>query len=113
LIVSIDSVSFLHPSRQGDIISIKAIVSSTFSHSIEVYCTVERISNTGDSLVTNDGWITLVSVSSEDENPLKVPQLIPQSKIEKERHTLSKERKEQRLRDKAAIQEYLKNDDLF
>lgn len=112
LIVSIDSVSFLHPSRQGDIISIKAEVSSTFRHSIEVYCTVERISNSGDSLVTNDGWITLVSVSETGE-PIPVPQIIPQSKLEKERHALAIERKEKRLADKASIQEYLKNDEIF
>lgn len=112
LIVSIDSVSFLHPSRQGDILSIKAIVSSTFRHSIEVYCTVERISNTGDSIVTNDGWITLVSVG-ENGDPIPVPQIIPQSKLEKERHGFAIERKEKRLQDKSAIQEYLKNDEIF
>jgi acyl-CoA hydrolase len=42
LVASIDSITFRQPSKQGDIITVRGMVSASYKHSVEVYVTVER-----------------------------------------------------------------------
>ncbi|KAJ3335895.1 Acyl-coenzyme A thioesterase 11, partial [Kappamyces sp. JEL0680] len=52
LIASIDDISFLHPTRQGDMITVRSMVSESFNYSMEIYVTVERQLPGGEVLVT-------------------------------------------------------------
>lgn len=82
------------------------MVSASFQHSIEVYCTVEKESE-GLITVTNDGWFTCVAVD-EDGGAISVPTVKAVSQVELEREKFSSQRKEKRLHDKAMIRTYLK-----
>jgi acyl-CoA hydrolase len=52
LIASIDDVSFLQPTRLGDMITVRSMVSESFNYSMEVYITVETQKPNGEIVVT-------------------------------------------------------------
>nr|KAJ3413840.1 hypothetical protein HK105_001963 [Polyrhizophydium stewartii] len=96
LTASIDSLTFRHPTRVGDIVTIRGIVSAAFDHSIEVYVTVEREDASGASLITNDGWLTAVAIDAQGEL-LPVPPVVPLSDDEVSRHRGAADRRARRL----------------
>ena len=97
LTASMDSVTFLRPTRVGDVILIKGIVSQAFSHSVEVYVTVETESLCASTRqITNDGWLTLVSVDKDGEL-VQVPSLNASSLDQEERKKGGRDRRQKRL----------------
>lgn len=83
---SVNNVSFAHPIKLGDIVTLEAKVSRTFSSSMEVYIDVYvEDHRTGKKKHCNNAIYTFVAVDQLG-NPISVPELIPETEEEKERY---------------------------
>jgi len=81
---SVDNISFAEPIQLGNVVSLHAFVTRSFSSSMEVYIevTAENIpANEKES--TNSAFFTFVAVDQKGK-PKKVPELVPQTDFEKE-----------------------------
>lgn len=76
---SVDNVSFKHPIKLGDVLTIESRVTRAFTTSVEVRLDVwaEHIP-TGGKLKSNEAYYTMVSVN-EASVAQQVPELIPVS----------------------------------
>ncbi|MFM7311220.1 MAG: acyl-CoA thioesterase [Flavobacteriales bacterium] len=82
---AVNNVSFQHPIKLGDIVTIEAKVSRAFSSSMEVYMEVfVEQAHTGNRTRCNEANYTFVAVDQLG-NPIQVPDLIPESDEEKRR----------------------------
>ena len=91
---SVNHVAFNKAVPVGSVVSIEAKVSRAFSSSMEIYVDVwteNRIS--GEKTKVNEGIYTFVSVDKTGK-PVKVPQLIPETDLEKERFDSALRRKQ-------------------
>jgi acyl-CoA hydrolase len=91
---SVNHVSFKHPIPEGAVVVLEAKVSRAFSTSMEVYCDVwldDPIM--GKKIHTNDGIYTFVAVD-EFNKPVPIPELIPETDLEKTRFEAALRRKE-------------------
>lgn len=83
---SINHVSFDNPIKQNSVVTLEAKVSRAFTSSMEIYVEV-LVENpvTGEKTKCNEAILTFVAI---DQNgaPLPVPQLIPETEIEKKRY---------------------------
>jgi acyl-CoA hydrolase len=82
---SVNHVVFSKAVPVGSVVTIEAKVSRAFRSSMEIFVDVwieDRES--GDKTKVNEGIYTFVAVD-ETETPVKVPQLIPETDLEKER----------------------------
>ncbi|KAJ3122315.1 Acyl-coenzyme A thioesterase 11 [Nowakowskiella sp. JEL0407] len=102
LTASIDSLNFLLPTRIGDIVIVRSVLSAAFTNSVEVYVTVEVEDEHGNRKLTNDGWITQVSVNHEGKI-IPVPKLITESVSEIERNKNCMDRREKRLYERKLV----------
>ncbi|MBL4745446.1 MAG: acyl-CoA thioesterase [Flavobacteriaceae bacterium] len=92
--VSVNHVAFSKPVPVGSILQMEAKVSRAFTSSMEVYVDVwkeDRI--TGEREKVNEGIYTFVAVDDHGK-PVKVPELIPESALEKKRYKGALQRKE-------------------
>ncbi|WP_407269372.1 acyl-CoA thioesterase [Radiobacillus sp. PE A8.2] len=93
---STDSVDFLHPVREGDTICLEAIVTWTHQTSMEVF--VKAVTEnllTGDRKVCATAFITMVAID-QDNKPVTVPSVYPESDEEKWLHQEAPRRAELR-----------------
>ncbi len=76
---SVDNVSFKHPIKLGDVITIEAKVSRAFTTSVEVRLDVwaENIPS-GARLKSNEAYYTFVAVD-QNGSTIPVPELIPET----------------------------------
>lgn len=94
---SVDNVSFHHPIKLGNILTIESKVTRAFNSSMEVYLKV-----TGEDLqqqrkyLSNEAYFTFVSLTA-DGTPSKVPELIPETDDEKEKFNGALRRRQLRL----------------
>lgn len=91
---SVNNVSFNHPIKLGDVVSIESKVSRAFNSSMETYLEVyveER--NSGKKIKCNEAIYTFVAVD-QIGSPIEVPQLIPETEEEKERFAGALRRKQ-------------------
>src|SRR5690606_38027663 len=91
---SVNNVSFNHPIKLGDVVSIEAKVSRAFNSSMEIYLEVfveER--NNGKKIKCNEAIYTFVAVD-QIGSPIEVPQLVPETDEEKERFAGALRRKQ-------------------
>ena len=91
---SVNHVSFNHPIPEGGIVILESKVSRAFSTSMEIYVDVwlnDPIAQT--KIHTNEGIYTFVAVDKENK-PVKVPALIAETDLEKERFHGALRRKE-------------------
>lgn len=82
---SINHVSFENPIKQNSVVTLEAKVSRAFTSSMEVYVEVWFENPvTGEKTKCNEAILTFVAI---DQNgaPLPVPQLIPETDLEKKR----------------------------
>lgn len=83
---SINHVSFDNPIKQNSVVTLEAKVSRAFTSSMEIYVEV-LVENpvTGEKTKCNEAILTFVAI---DQNgaPLPVPQLIPETELEKKRY---------------------------
>jgi acyl-CoA hydrolase len=94
---SVDNVSFKHAVKLGDVITIHAKVTRAFNTSLEVRLTVyaENIPS-GTKVKSNEAFYTFVALD-EEGNKVKVPELIPESAIEKQLYDSALTRRQLRL----------------
>ncbi|MBN9311492.1 MAG: acyl-CoA thioesterase [Chryseobacterium sp. 39-10] len=91
---SVNHVSFNHPIPEGGIVVLESKVSRAFSTSMEIYVEVwldDPINQTKTH--TNEGIYTFVAVD-EFNRPIPIPQLEPETEIEKQRYEGAMRRKE-------------------
>jgi len=91
---SVNNVSFAHPIKLGDIITLEAKVSRSFNTSMEVVIDVfVEHHRTGDKIKCNDAIYTFVAVDQLG-SPIEVPEVIPETEQEKERYNGALRRKQ-------------------
>ncbi len=91
---SIDSVDFLLPVREGDIMTVDAFVVWTGRTSMEVYIQVTTEKGPGGPpQLTTTSFVTAVAVG-EDGKPVPVPPVLPQTKEEQRLYEMVAERQQ-------------------
>lgn len=94
---SVDNVSFAKPIREGDVVTLKAKVTRAFHTSMEIYIEVTAENpRTQEYIGSNSAFYTFVAVDG-DGNKVKVPELIPETKIEQKFFKTALQRRELRL----------------
>jgi acyl-CoA hydrolase len=81
--VAVDSIEFKHPVRLGELITItsKLIWAGRTSMKVEIEVAAENL-KTGAVIVTNTAFFTFVALG-ENEKPINVPALLPQTQEER------------------------------
>jgi len=94
---SVDNVSFNHPVKLGDVITIKAKVTRAFNTSLEVRLNVwaENIP-TGSKIKSNEAYYTFVALDNLGKT-VRVPSLIPETEGEIELYNGALRRRQLRL----------------
>lgn len=95
---AVDELVFLHPIRQGDVVTLRSSVNRVFSSSMEVgvHVTVEDpIRDTKKK--SNKAYLTFVCLG-DDGKPMKVQPVIPVSGEERRRYRDAGKRREHRLK---------------
>ncbi|SFB93383.1 Acyl-CoA hydrolase [Parapedobacter composti] len=94
---SVDNVSFKHPVKLGDVISIEAQVTRAFNTSVEVRLVVwaQNIPS-GTRVRSNEAFYTFVAID-QNGRTITVPQLIPETDEEKRLYNEALQRRELRL----------------
>ena len=95
--VSVDSVTFAHPIRVGQVILLRSFVTRAFHTSMEVEVNVyleDYIK--GERLQTSSAFVTYVAVDAEGR-PAPVPRIIPRTSAERRRYREALERRRRRL----------------
>ena len=97
--VSVDSLHFVHPIPVGQLVLLEAVVTRSFSTSVEVQ--VEVFSEnplSGKQEKTSSAFLTFVALDSEG-HPLKIAPVIPKSVQEKDRYQKALDRRRRRLKE--------------
>lgn len=107
---SVDSMTFLHPVRIGQLVTLKSSVNRVFRSSMEVgvKVTVEDL-KTGEIQHTNSCYLTFVALDDETGRPVEAPPVIPESDDEKRRYTQAGVRRVARLEQKQKALDHEKN----
>ena len=91
---SVNHVAFNRSIPLGSVVTIEAKVSRSFSSSMEVYMDVwVEDRESGECVKANEAIYTFVAVD-ETGRPIKVPQLIAETELEKERYDAALRRKQ-------------------
>jgi acyl-CoA hydrolase len=91
---SVNNVSFDRPIKLGDIVTLEAQVSRAFTSSMEVFIDVwVENHSTGIRTKHNEAIYTFVAVDQLG-NPISVPELIPETELEKARYDGALRRKQ-------------------
>lgn len=91
---SVNNVSFNHPIKLGDLVTIESKVSRAFTSSMECYLEVYvEMHNTGEKVKCNEAIYTFVAVD-QNGSPIEVPNLVPETDLEKERFEAALRRKQ-------------------
>lgn len=91
---SVNHVAFNHAVPLGSVVTVEAKVSRAFKTSMEVFIDVWiEDDQTGEKTKVNEGIYTFVAVD-EIGNPTAVPQLVPETKLEKLRFEAALRRKQ-------------------
>ena len=101
---AVDDLNFHHPIHLGDIVRLKAAVNRAFNTSMDVgvRVEVEKI-KTGEIIHTNSAYLTFVSIDDVTKKPTNVPEIIPETDVEKKRYDQALKRREQQLSEKHGI----------
>src|SRR5690554_672303 len=91
---SVNHVAFSKMIPLGSVVTVEAKVSRAFSSSMEIYMEVYiEDRESGDRSISNEAIYTFVAVN-ESGIPVKVPELIPETELEKERYEAALRRKQ-------------------
>ncbi|MCB0400829.1 MAG: acyl-CoA thioesterase [Flavobacteriales bacterium] len=91
---AVNHVSFAHPIKLGDIITLEAKVSRSFTSSMEVIIDVfVEDHRTGAKTKCNDAIYTFVAVDQMG-SPINVPEIVPESEQEHQRFAAALRRRE-------------------
>ncbi len=91
---AVNNVAFSHPIKLGDIVTLEAKVSRSFTTSMEVVIDVYvEDHRTGAKTKCNEAIYTFVAVDQMG-SPIHVPEVVPESDLEKQRYDAALRRKE-------------------
>ena len=91
---SINNVAFGEPVPNGSILTIEAKVSRAFNSSMEVFIDVWKQNKTHlKKFKVNEAIYTFVAVDSSGK-PVQVPDLVPETELEKKRYTAALRRRQ-------------------
>ena len=94
---AVDSLNFLAPARAGDTLIVKAAVNRAWRSSMEIGVHVAaEDSYNGDTRHVVSAYLTFVALD-ENGKPKSVPQLVPETDIEKRRYEKADARRKNRL----------------
>jgi acyl-CoA hydrolase len=100
---SVDGMSFHHPIKIGQVVTLKASVNRTFKTSMEVGVRVEMEDlRNGTCLHANTAYLTFVGID-EDGKPLPAPPVVPESEDEHRRYAAAAIRRAARLESRQKI----------
>ncbi len=92
-----DTISFKRPIQLGNVITLKAKVTRSFSSSMEVHVTVEAEDiPSGEKFQTHSAFATFVAVDQAGR-PIDVPECVPESDDEKQHYEAALRRRQLRL----------------
>ena len=103
---AVDSMTFLHPIRIGQLVTLKSSVNRVFRSSMEVgvKVIVEDL-RTGEIQHTNSSYLTFVALDDDTGKPVDVPPVLPESADEHRRFVQALDRRAQRLELKRKAQD--------
>lgn len=91
---SVNHVAFSKMIPLGSVVTVEAHVSRAFTSSMEIFLDVYiEDRESGEKSISNEAIYTFVAVD-ENGSPVKVPELIPETKVEKERYEAALRRKQ-------------------
>lgn len=94
---SVDNVSFAHPIRLGQVVSLKARLTRAFNSSMEIFTEVTAEDNiTGERISSNSAFYTFVAVDDQGCTRV-VPELVPVTDEEKRLYDGALRRRQLRL----------------
>ena len=100
---AIDSISFSHPIKIGNIAYIKAQVTRVFNTSMEIYVQVwKKEISSKKRQKTNEAFFTFVALDSNG-HPTQIEQIIPKSKKAKLLYNTALERRKNRIENKKKL----------
>ena len=82
---AVNNVAFDEPIKLGDIVTFEAEISRAFTSSMEVFVDVFVESTSGNKRMTNTAIYTFVAVDQKG-TPIEVPEIIPETDVQKERY---------------------------
>ncbi len=95
---AVDELSFHHPIKLGEVVTLRASVNRVFGTSMEVGVKVIAENQLiGDRKITNTAYLTFVAVD-ENNKPVQIPPIIPETKEEKRRYKQALVRRTNRLK---------------
>jgi acyl-CoA hydrolase len=98
-----DRMTFMHPVRVGDLVTVKASVNAVWRTSMEVGVRVESENvRSGEVAHTSSAYLTMVALDDEGK-PMPVTPLDPQTPDEQRRRREAELRRESRLRERDQI----------
>lgn len=97
---SVDSMHFLGPARRGDILIFKAAINRSWKTSMEIGVKVlAEHYTTGHSKHILSAYFTFVALD-DTGTPVEVPQVTPESALEKRRYQEADDRRQRRKKEK-------------
>ena len=106
---SSDSLDFLSPIKTGEAICVEGYVTWTHNTSMEIYVKVQAENLlTGEKRLTSRAYLTFVALD-ENNKPVAVPPVIPETEEERWNYQTAQERYESRKRRRKTMKENLKN----
>jgi acyl-CoA thioesterase 11 len=98
LTATMDSISFLNPTRVGDAVYVEGQVTAIFGSSVEVQLSLwGETPDVGALLHCGDAYATVVSVDAQ-KRPVDIPfELAPESQAEQLRYRLAVQKRAERL----------------
>lgn len=97
--VSVDSMHFLGPAERGDILLFRASINRSWRSSMEIGVKVlTEHYKTGEKKHILSAYFTFVALD-EHKKPIEVPQVLPETALEKRRFREADERRERRKRE--------------
>jgi acyl-CoA hydrolase len=97
---SVDSIHFLAPARKGDILLFQAAINRSWRSSMEIGIRVRAVSyQKKEDRHILSAYFTFVALDEEGK-PTKVPQVIPETPLEKRRYEEAEMRRQHRKKEK-------------
>lgn len=90
---SINNVSFDHPIVAGDFVTLEATVSRAFNSSMEIFVDVFVEDTMGKRKKSNEAIFVFVAID-QFRNPIQIPELVPETELEKKRFDSALRRKQ-------------------
>lgn len=96
---SVDSMHFLRPAGQGDILLFSAAINRTWTTSMEIGVkVVAEHYETGQRRHILSAYFTFIALD-ENKKPTAVPQVVPRTDLEKRRYEEANDRRERRKKE--------------